>query len=47
MACILRSTKTVVVTLWGLSAEEDGARLEHLDNPIVSIASCRVTDFGW
>ena len=40
------SAKTVVVTLWGTAAEEDGAALERLDNAVLSIASCRVTDFA-
>jgi hypothetical protein len=40
------SSKTVVVTLWGASAEEDGGRLERLDDAALSIASCRVTDFA-
>ena len=40
------SGKTVTVTLWGTAAEEAGAELEALTHPLVSLSSCRVTDYN-
>lgn len=40
------SGKTVTVTLWGAAAEEAGAELEALTHPLVSLSSCRVTDYN-
>ena len=34
------------MTLWGTVAEVDGAQLESMDTSVLSIASCRVTDFA-
>lgn len=42
----LSSLKTVGVTLWGATAEELGSRLEQEADAIISISSCRVTDFN-
>lgn len=38
--------KTVVVTLWGSTAEGVGAQLEQQPDALISISSCRVTDFN-
>ena len=38
--------KTVVVTLWGTTAEEVGAQLEQQPDAVVSISSCRVTEYN-
>lgn len=43
---MLRSAKTVVVTLWGALAEEVGAQLELHTDAVVSISSCRVTEYN-
>lgn len=40
------SGKTVTVTLWGTAAEAAGAELEALTHPLVSLSSCRVTDYN-
>ncbi|EIE20008.1 hypothetical protein COCSUDRAFT_19010 [Coccomyxa subellipsoidea C-169] len=41
-----QGAKTVVVTLWGSTAEEVGAQLEQQPDALISISSCRVTDFN-
>ena len=43
---LARSGKTVTVTLWGRAAEEQGAQLEALPHPLVSLSQCRVTDYN-
>lgn len=39
------SRKTVVLTMWGASAE-DMAQLEGREAPLLSVTACRVTDFN-
>ena len=34
------------MTLWGRSAKEQGAELEALPHPLVSLSQCRVTDYN-
>ena len=34
------------MTLWGRAAEEQGAQLEALPHPLVSLSQCRVTDYN-
>ncbi|BDA51382.1 Replication protein A 70 kDa DNA-binding subunit B [Coccomyxa sp. Obi] len=41
-----QGAKTVVVTLWGTTAEEVGAQLEQQPDAVVSISSCRVTEYN-
>ncbi|KAL4439681.1 hypothetical protein ABPG75_002682 [Micractinium tetrahymenae] len=43
-----QSLKTVVVTLWGSSAEDPGRELEQLAEaaPVVAISSCRVSSYN-
>ena len=36
----------MTVTLWGRAVEEQGAQLEALPHPLVSISQCRVTDYN-
>ena len=36
----------MTVTLWGRAAEEQGAQLEALPHPLVSLSQCRVTDYN-
>ncbi len=46
LRCNACRAKTVVVTLWGSTAEEVGAQLEQQPDALISISSCRVTDFN-
>ena len=45
---VLRSNKTVALTLWGAAAEGAGADLEATAaaGPVVSISHCRVSDYN-
>jgi hypothetical protein len=38
--------QTVVLTLWGDSAEVQGAELEQSEDAVLSVSSCRVGDFN-
>ena len=38
--------RTVGLTLWGESAEVQGAELEQSEDAIVSVSSCRVGDYN-
>ncbi|KAK9902800.1 hypothetical protein WJX75_006399 [Coccomyxa subellipsoidea] len=41
-----QGAKTVVVTLWGATAEEVGVQLEQQPEALISISTCRVTDYN-
>ena len=41
----LCSGKSVKLTIWGSLAETDGAELESLSHPVVSVTACRVGDY--
>lgn len=43
---LCRSLKTVSLTLWGESAEEQGATIEAEDAPVIIVTSCRVTEYN-
>ena len=45
-AACWRRGRTVGLTLWGDSAEVQGAELEQSKDAIVSVSSCRVGDFN-
>lgn len=36
----------MVVTLWGATAEEVGVQLEQQPEALISISTCRVTDYN-
>ena len=40
------SQKTVTLTLWGETAQERGAALEAEDCPVITVTSCRVSDYN-
>ena len=44
--CIGCSGKSVVVTVWGSTAETTGADLEAMTTPVVSISSVLVGDYN-
>lgn len=39
------SGKMVKLTLWGSLAENEGAELESMSHPVLSVTACRVGDF--